>query len=141
MIMGLGGKAWPGESEAGCAVQEAGIAVDPDSLAWRAEISFVYPARPGLDAVVTVFIGWDWSGEPQESEEMAPQWFDAASLPLDQMLDDEAYWLPRVMAGEAIAGVITYDGAGTRVARAELRAAGPRPGAWTPETGANPGGS
>ena len=26
---------------------------------------------------------------------MAPEWCDAGSLPLDQMWDDEAYWLPR----------------------------------------------
>src|SRR5207302_2392316 len=39
MIMGLGGKAGPGESEAACAVreagEEAGIAVDPGTLEWR----------------------------------------------------------------------------------------------------------
>ena len=87
MIMGLGGKARPGEPEAACAVrevrEEAGIAVDPDGLAWRAELSFVFPSRPELDAVVTVFFGERWSGEPQESEEMVPEWCDAGSLPLD----------------------------------------------------------
>lgn len=129
MIMGLGGKAGLGESEAECAVrevdEEAGIAVEPGSLAWRAELSFVFPSRPELDAVVTVFFGREWAGEPRESEEMAPEWFDVASLPLDQMWDDEAYWLPRVMAGEAVAGGITYDDDCKLVARAELRAAGP----------------
>ncbi|MDR0343200.1 MAG: 8-oxo-dGTP diphosphatase [Nocardiopsaceae bacterium] len=133
MIMGLGGKAEPGESQAGCAVreagEEAGIAVEPGSLAWRAELSFVFPSRPELDALVTVFFGLAWAGEPRESEEMAPEWFDLASLPLDQMWDDEAYWLPQVMAGEALAGVITYDHACKLVARAELRAVGPKAGA------------
>jgi 8-oxo-dGTP diphosphatase len=139
MIMGLGGKAGPGESEAACAVreasEEAGIAVDPGSLEWRAELSFVFPARPGLDAVVTVFFGREWAGEPRESEEMAPGWFDAASLPLDRMWDDEAYWLPRVMAGEALSGVITYDDACELVARAELKAVGPQAGARTGKAG------
>ncbi len=100
MIMGLGGKAGPDESAAACAVrearEEAGIAVDQDSLAWRAELSFVFPSRPELDALVTVFFGERWSGEPRESQELTPEWFDVGSPPLDQMLDDEAYWLPRV---------------------------------------------
>jgi 8-oxo-dGTP diphosphatase len=128
MIMGLGGKAGPGEPEAACAVrevgEEAGIAIDPDGLTWRAELSFVFPFRPELDAVVTVFFGERWSGEPRESEEMAPEWFDAGSLPLDQMWDDEAYWLPRVLAGETLAGAITYDEACKLVTRAELKTAG-----------------
>ena len=72
--------------------------------------------------------GREWAGEPRESEEMAPGWFDAASLPLDQMWDDEAYRLPRVMAGEALSGVITYDDACELAARAELKAVGPLAG-------------
>ena len=128
MIMGLGGKAGPGETDAACAVreasEEAGIAVDPDGLARRAELSFVFPSRPELDAVVTVFFGREWSGEPRESEEMAPEWFDVGSPPLGQMWDDEAYWLPRVLAGETLAGTITYDESCKLVARAELKAAG-----------------
>lgn len=128
MIMGLGGKAGPGESDAACAVreagEEAGIAVDPGSLAWRAELCFVFPSRPELDAVVTVFFGGEWSGAPRESEEMAPEWFDAGSLPLDQMWDDEAYWLPRLLAGETLAGTITYDESCKLVTSAELGAAG-----------------
>jgi 8-oxo-dGTP diphosphatase len=128
MIIGLGGKAGPGEQEAACTVrevrEEAGIAVDPDGLVWRAELSFVFPSRPELDVVVTVFFGERWSGEPRESEEMTPEWFDAGSLPLDQMWDDEAYWLPRVLAGETLTGTITYDEACKLVTRAELETAG-----------------
>jgi 8-oxo-dGTP diphosphatase len=127
MIMGLGGKAGPGETDAACAIrevgEEAGIAVGPGSLDWRAELCFVFPSRPELDAVVTVFFGREWSGEPRESEEMAPEWFDTGSVPLGQMWDDEAHWLPRVLAGETLAGTITYDEACKLVTRAELRTA------------------
>ncbi|MDR0341597.1 MAG: NUDIX domain-containing protein, partial [Nocardiopsaceae bacterium] len=111
MIIGMGGKPGPDESEAECTVREvgkdAGIAVEPGSLARRAKLSIVFPANPELDVVVTVFFGQEWAGEPRESEEMAPEWFDVASLPLDQMWDDESYWLPWVLAGETLAGVIT----------------------------------
>jgi 8-oxo-dGTP diphosphatase len=73
--------------------------------------------------VVTVFFGGEWSGEPGESEEMAPEWYDSDSPPLDQMWDDEAYWLPRVLAGETLAGTIIYDESCKLVASAELEAA------------------
>lgn len=55
---------------------------------------------------------------------MAPEWFDAGFPPLDQMWGDHAYWLPRVLAGETLAGTITYDDSCTLVARAELGTAG-----------------
>lgn len=127
MIMGLGGKTEPGESDAACAIREAGeearITVDPAGVTWRAELSFVFPAQPELDAVVTVFFGERWAGEPQESDELVPAWFEVTSLPLDQMWDDEQYWLPRVLAGETLSGVITYGDDCQRVAHTELTAA------------------
>ena len=90
-----------------CAVrevgEEAGLVIDPNSLTWRAELSFVFSFRPELDAVVTVFSANGGAVSPRESEEMAPEWFDAGSLPLDQMWDDEAYWLPQVLADETLA--------------------------------------
>jgi hypothetical protein len=77
--------------------------------------------------VVTVFFGRRWSGQPQESEEMSPGWFDLASLPLDQMWDDEAYWLPRVMAE-----VIAYGDACKRVTLAKRTAASTQAGLVQP---------
>ncbi len=124
MIMGPGGKTKPGETATACAIrevaEETGIMVDPGALAWRAELTFVFPARPELDAVVSVFFGLEWSGEPRESDEMVPVWFDVGSLPLDQMWDDDAYWLPRVLAGEALSGTVTYDEACKLVTRVDL---------------------
>jgi len=53
-IMGLGGHADPGESEAACALrevqEESGIAIVPESLTWRAALTFIFPARPELNA-------------------------------------------------------------------------------------------
>lgn len=126
-IMGLGGKVMPGESDAVGAVrevrEEANIAIAPDSASWRATLTFLFPAQPHLNAVVTVFFGQRWTGQVQDSEEIVPQWFDVDSLPLGQMWDDEGYWLPRVLAGELLAGTITYDDSGTLVTHAELRPA------------------
>jgi 8-oxo-dGTP diphosphatase len=123
-IMGLGGHVDPGESEAECALrevyEEAGIVIAPDSATWRAEFDFIFPNQPEWDAIVTVFFGERWSGQVEASEEIIPEWFDADSLPFDQMWDDESHWLPRVLAGELLAGTITYDDSGMLVRKAEL---------------------
>jgi 8-oxo-dGTP diphosphatase len=123
-ITGLGGHVDPGESEVECALrevhEEAGIVIVPDSATWRAEFNFIFPARPGWDAIVTVFFGEQWSGQVQSSDEITPEWFDIGSIPFDQMWDDESYWLPRALAGERLAGTITYDDSCTLVTHAEL---------------------
>ncbi len=84
-IMGLGGHAEPGESDIACALrevyEEAGITIVPESVTQRAALTFIFPARPELNALVIVFIGKQWSGQVQESDEITPEWFDVASRP------------------------------------------------------------
>ncbi len=41
-------------------------------------------------------------GEPQEMEEMRPQWFDFDAIPYDQMWADDIHWLPLVLAGKKL---------------------------------------
>ncbi|MGE5292296.1 MAG: NUDIX domain-containing protein [Micromonosporaceae bacterium] len=60
-IISLGGHVDPGESDAACALreaqEEAKITIAPDSATWRGALTFIFPARPELSAVVTVFFG------------------------------------------------------------------------------------
>ncbi|GLE03486.1 hypothetical protein PINS_up012388 [Pythium insidiosum] len=50
-----------------------------------------------------------FTGEPSESDEMRPQWYDAASLPFDDMWSDDRIWLPHVLAGKAVYGHFHFD--------------------------------
>ncbi len=50
-------------------------------------------------------------GEPVETEEMAPRWFDRDRLPLGAMWPDDAYWLGRVLAGERLSAHFLYKNA------------------------------
>lgn len=56
-----------------------------------------------------LYIATDWVGEPKESEEMRPEWFDLDKIPYDQMLPDDKYWLPYVLAGKKINGFFEFD--------------------------------
>jgi hypothetical protein len=70
-----------------------------------------------------VFFGEQWGGQIRESDEITPEWFDADSLPFEQMWADEPYWLPRLLSGETLIGTIIYDGSCTLVTHAELEPA------------------
>ena len=54
-------------------------------------LTFVF-ADADVPWEVHVFYATAWSGEPTESDEMAPAWFDVAALPFDRMWADDRVW-------------------------------------------------
>ena len=46
--------------------------------------------------VFYLYMAYEWDGEPQESEEMSPSWFDIKDIPYKDMFADDKYWLPLV---------------------------------------------
>ena len=109
--VGLGGHIEPGEKAADAAVrevaEESSLTVSPDALEHRARIEFRFPYRPAWDQTADVYVTSSFSGEPAESDEIAPRWFAERELPFDQMWDDARYWLPRVLAGQHVAVTIS----------------------------------
>lgn len=103
-IVGLGGHVEAGESDAEAVCrevwEEAGIVVRQEDLAPAGVVEFVFPARPEWNMYCRLYTTRRWQGEPTESLEIIPQWFDAASLPLHRMWQDAAHWLPPALAGE-----------------------------------------
>ncbi|HVT69243.1 MAG TPA: 8-oxo-dGTP diphosphatase [Trebonia sp.] len=111
-VVGLGGHVEPGESAAEAAVrevkEESGLRVQQAALTEAAHVTFLFPAHPSWDMDVVVFTCAGWSGQPQESDEIRPQWFPVAALPFGRMWDDAPRWLPRVLAGEHIRATFSY---------------------------------
>jgi 8-oxo-dGTP diphosphatase len=102
-IVGLGGHVEPGETALDATVrevaEESGLRVDPADLREAAAVTFQFPTRPEWDMQVTVFVGDRFTGEAQESDEIAPRWYPLDDLPVQDMWDDNQYWLLQVMDG------------------------------------------
>lgn len=111
-IVALGGHVEPGETPAAAAVrevkEESGVHVTADALTEAAHITFLFPARPDWDMTVTVFTAAVWSGDPAESDEIAPRWFPVAALPYGGMWQDAPHWLPRLLSGERLRATFSY---------------------------------
>jgi hypothetical protein len=58
---------------------------------------------------VIVYFCDTWQGEPTETEEMKPKWYDLTSIPYDSMWQDDKYWLPEAIAGKFVEAEFHFD--------------------------------
>ncbi|WP_445154688.1 8-oxo-dGTP diphosphatase [Arthrobacter sp. Hor0625] len=112
-IVGIGGHVEAGESDVEAVVrevwEEAGVVVDQEDLAHAGAVEFIFPARPEWNMSCRLFTARRWEGEPAESPEITPEWFDAAALPLQRMWQDAEHWLPPALAGEIVDAVVVLN--------------------------------
>ena len=86
--------------------EEAGIAVAAIEPAGMLEFS--WDGKPEI-LEVHIFRATEFTGEPQETEEMRPQWFHTDEIPFDAMWPDDRYWMPLFLAGKKFRGRFIFD--------------------------------
>ncbi len=88
-------------------VEEAGIA--PADLEKVGVIDFKF-TEDEATLQVHFFKTTKFEGEPKETEEMRPAWFNEAEIPYDKMFPDDRYWMPAFLDGRKFNGTITFKG-------------------------------
>lgn len=51
---------------------------------------------------VHVFDILEYTGEPEETDEMCPKWFKIADIPYQEMWADDYLWLPKFLKNEKL---------------------------------------
>uniref|UniRef100_K3WW38 Nudix hydrolase domain-containing protein n=1 Tax=Globisporangium ultimum (strain ATCC 200006 / CBS 805.95 / DAOM BR144) TaxID=431595 RepID=K3WW38_GLOUD len=83
--------------------EEANVTVHERDLEHRGVLLFTFEG--GKEVLeVHVYLTTKFTGEPSESDEMKPQWYDVASIPFSRMWADDHIWLPHVLAGKCVNG-------------------------------------
>ncbi len=122
---GIGGKVKAGETLTQAAArelaEETGVRVREADLQPMGHVTFLFPARPRWSQVMHIFTATRWQGDPLESEEVEPVWFDVDQVPYARMWPDAVHWLPRILAGRPVRLRFVY------AEDNETLAAGPEP--------------
>jgi mutator protein MutT len=108
---GTGGKVKKDESLEEAAIRETKeeISVTPTKMTKVAIIDFYFQDTEDWNQQMIVYLVTDWIGEPKESEEMKPQWFNKNQLPLEKMWPADKIWMPMVLSGKKLKGQVTFN--------------------------------
>lgn len=121
MWNGFGGKPNPSEAIEEAArrevKEEAKVIVE--RLEKVAEIEFILRAEQ-MQVTMQVFFATGWENEPEETEEMRPEWFEMDKIPYEQMWQADRDWLPIIFSGKKIKAKYTYEKEGGEVETREL---------------------
>jgi hypothetical protein len=106
LIAGIGGKIGDSEDYKNETFDEGlvremkeEIQVTPTQYNKLGRVRFIWPDNLKWNQDVRIYIVEKWEGEPTETEAIKPNWYQISNLPLAQMWEDNAYWVPKSLEG------------------------------------------
>jgi len=108
-INAAGGRLEPGESERECAVREVQeeLCITVTDPKYAGEVDFQF--TDGYCFHLIVFTGSQFEGEPTETDEAVPIWYNVDQIPYDEMWEDDIHWLPTMIQGDRFYGRFLFE--------------------------------
>ncbi len=109
---GVGGKVENGETIEHAMIRETQEEIGVTPLVYKkvAILTFDEYVKGERQIVeVHTFIATQFSGEPTESDEVSPKWFNINEIPFSQMFPDDEFFLREILSGKKINGFFEYD--------------------------------
>ena len=109
---GVGGKIKQGETPEEAMIRETTEEINVTPIKYE-KVGFIefdeYYKGKKENVAFHLYFVTEWEGEPTESEEMNPKWFNIKDIPYDKMLPDDKHWLPLVLEGKRIKAYFDFD--------------------------------
>lgn len=111
---GYGGKQKESETIEETAIRETNeeIGINSTEIEQVGTLSFFFEGVPldqNWNQKAVIFRINKWVGDPVESEEMKPKWFDISNIPYDKMWPDDRIWLPKILKGMKLECIFVFD--------------------------------
>ena len=108
-INGPGGKIDPGETPYHCVIRECQeeLHITPLNPVKMGELWFAMSDIPDIHC--HVFMCHDFEGTPTATDEAIPVWTKISEIPWDRMWEDDAHWLPQMLAGQKFLGKFVFE--------------------------------
>ncbi len=97
---GYGGKLIEGETPEQAAIRELEEESGIKAKKLEKKGFIVFEGEEEADFHTHIYSIQEFEGEPVETEEMRPQWFNHAEIPYDLMWPDDKHWMPILLAGK-----------------------------------------
>ncbi|MFC1780474.1 8-oxo-dGTP diphosphatase [Patescibacteria group bacterium] len=110
--VGIGGKQKKSESLEETLKRELDeeTSVIPVKFEQVATLNFYFIENSKWNQKVYVYLCEKWKGDPVETSEIKPVWFNITKIPFDEMWEDALYYLPYVLRRKVVIGDFLYDG-------------------------------
>ena len=114
LISGIGGKLEENETNEEALIREIKEEIEVEVVGYRemGRIKFYFPHKPAWNQDVIIYIVDKWEGEPNETTDIKPEWFDKNEIPADKMWKDNSYWLGHVLSGKKVNAEFIHDESG-----------------------------
>ncbi len=108
---GYGGKIIDGETLEESAIREIKeeAEIEVSEIEKRGVIHFSWQNENNRPIKAHVYEIIKYRGEPKETEEMKPVWYEIDNLPYHEMWADDRYWLPTFLEGKYFKAKFVFD--------------------------------
>jgi 8-oxo-dGTP pyrophosphatase MutT (NUDIX family) len=92
--------------------EEVGLITTHNELKKAGEVTFFFPTVPedkNWNQTVHIFFIEKWTGNPEETEEMKPEWFERDKIPYNKMWESDQHWMPLILNGKYVTATFTYN--------------------------------
>lgn len=101
--------------------EESGLKIPKDNCKELGYIDFYFNDKEEWNQKVIIYRVDEFDGEPVETEEMKPEYFDLDKIPWNQMWAGDDEWIPNVIASKHFTGEIHFIDNGAKVVSCNIK--------------------